>query len=84
MRRATSIWVNDATAFASSGLVQVDLGEGRVARLRHLLLPLERAGPLLFESREACVFQFCKFQRGLRRLQPGPGLVDAFLHFIAG
>ena len=82
VRRATSIWVRAARALASSAAGEVHLRRGRVAGLRDLLLPLQRAGPLLLEPGEACVLQLGQRQGGLRRLHAGPGLVDALLDFV--
>ena len=58
--------------------------DGRVARLRHLLLLPQWAGPRLLEPGEACVLQFGQRQRGPRRLDSGAGLVDALLDLVAG
>ena len=82
--RATSIWVREASAFASRACGEIDLRDGRVAGLCHLLLLLSRARPLLLESGEACVLQFGERERGLRRLDAGAGLVDALLDVVAG
>ena len=83
-RRATSIWVREASAFASRACGQIHLRRGRVARLCHLLLLLSRAGPLLLEPGEACVLQFGERERGLRRLDSGAGLIDALLDVVNG
>ena len=69
---------------ASRASGELDLGQGRVARLRHLLLLLQCAGPRLLEPGEACVLQFGQRQRGPRRLDSGAGLVDALLDLVAG
>ena len=70
--------------FGELRLGQLDLGLGGVARLRHMLLALQSAGPRLLEPGEACVLQLGQRQRGPRRLETGTGLVDALLHVVAG
>ena len=65
-------------------LGQLDLSHGRVARLRHLLLLPQWAGPRLLEPGEACILQFGQRQRGPRRLDSGAGLVDALVDLVAG
>ena len=55
VRRATSIWVKEATALAS-GPGSGRPGRGPSRETPSSAVALERAGPLLFESGKACVF----------------------------